>query len=183
MSFLISWMTGAQTLESIQLSLCVAQKRTVGSREMKSSAEWGSDLACWCLVQDFLPYSHTDLPSRLSLVHHAAWVPRLGWPSAHVQRPVAHTGNAETAAVPRAPDPPSLPLIPWPELACQTQTTTAKDNTKAQGLTKGRVRISLQLPWLCLRILRREGFAIFRIQGNLWCFFFFFLSFGQKLRD
>lgn len=34
---------------------------------------------------------------------------------------------------------PSLPLIPWPELAGQTQTTTAKDNTKAQGLTKGRV--------------------------------------------
>lgn len=49
-------------------------------------------------------------------------------------------------------------LIPWPGLACQTQ-TTARDYTKAQGLTNARVRISLQLPWLCLHILERRGFC------------------------
>lgn len=60
-------------------------------------------------------------------------------------------------------------LIPWPELACQTQ-TTAEDNTKAQALTNERVGISLQLPWLCLHILETGGFCNLRMRReSLMC--------------
>lgn len=103
------------------------------------------------------PPSHLFPPAQDSpgpLFLGCSWVRRPGQTTAHVQEPASHNRKCRDLnllhmlLIRQA-----CHLIPWPKLACQTQTTTAKSDTKAQGFTKGRVRISLQLPWLCLRIL------------------------------
>lgn len=70
----------------------------------------------------------------------------------------------------------SLALIPWPELAGQTQ-TTAKDNTKAHGLTKGRV------PSVTMSLFThsRDGRVLQSSEENGIFYVFLFFSIWPKI--
>ena len=152
---------------------------------MKRPVDWSSDLAC---LVGYSPYSYThscpspylfpplgSIPPRVP-----TWAGLLRTCRSCIPYRKCLDGNPLQAPLIQ----PSLRLTPWPELVGQTQTTT-KDNTEARGLTNGRVRISLQLLWLCLHILETEGFCNLqkRREFLMWCFFFFLFSIWPKIDE
>ena len=99
----------------------------------------------------------------LPLFWGSAQVRRQGQPPAQAQGlvfPLQEMPKLKSA--PHAPDPPSLTFNPLTGACLPNSNNSSKRQHEGPGLTNERVRISLQLPWLCLHILDTGVFCNLR---------------------